>query len=93
MLCERTGADVREVSAAVGADSRIGPKFLNASYGFGGSCLQKDALSLAYICEFYGLQQVKTLMGCCWGNGFVVKLTLFCWFLFEFRTSNMFKVL
>ena len=40
-LCERTGADVKEVARAIGTDSRIGPKFLNASVGFGGSCFQK----------------------------------------------------
>merc|ERR1712083_624335 len=43
-LCEKTGADVTEVSRAIGADSRIGPKFLGASVGFGGSCFQKDIL-------------------------------------------------
>lgn len=57
-LCERTGADVGEVSRAVGADSRIGPKFLNASVGFGGSCFQKDILNLVYICEQFGLHEV-----------------------------------
>ncbi|KAK4773358.1 hypothetical protein SAY87_028377 [Trapa incisa] len=57
-LCEATGADVQEVSYAVGKDSRIGPKFLNASIGFGGSCFQKDILSLVYICECNGLEEV-----------------------------------
>merc|ERR1719201_1815609 len=57
-LCERTGADVSEVSRAIGADSRIGPKFLNASIGFGGSCFQKDILNLVYICESEGLHEV-----------------------------------
>merc|ERR1711939_400885 len=57
-LCERTGADVGEVSRAIGADSRIGPKFLNASIGFGGSCFQKDILNLVYICEQFGLNEV-----------------------------------
>merc|ERR1712228_462463 len=57
-LCERTGADVGEVSRAIGADSRIGPKFLNASVGFGGSCFQKDILNLVYICEQFGLTEV-----------------------------------
>merc|ERR1712107_178387 len=57
-LCERTGADVGEVARAIGADSRIGPKFLNASVGFGGSCFQKDILNLVYICEQFGLQEV-----------------------------------
>merc|ERR1712048_1224077 len=57
-LCERTGADVGEVARAIGADSRIGPKFLNASVGFGGSCFQKDILNLVYICEQFGLNEV-----------------------------------
>merc|ERR1711897_102841 len=57
-LCERTGADVGEVARAIGADSRIGPKFLNASVGFGGSCFQKDILNLVYICEQFGLSEV-----------------------------------
>merc|ERR1712039_1113728 len=57
-LCEKTGADVTEVSRAIGADSRIGPKFLGASVGFGGSCFQKDILNLVYICESEGLHEV-----------------------------------
>merc|ERR1712213_110182 len=57
-LCEKTGADVSEVSRAIGADSRIGPKFLGASVGFGGSCFQKDILNLVYICESEGLHEV-----------------------------------
>jgi UDPglucose 6-dehydrogenase len=57
-LCERTGADVGEVARAIGADSRIGPKFLTASVGFGGSCFQKDILNLVYICEQFGLSEV-----------------------------------
>merc|ERR1740138_6879 len=57
-ICERTGADVREVSRALGTDSRIGPKFLTASVGFGGSCFQKDILNLVYICEQFGLDEV-----------------------------------
>merc|ERR1739837_31413 len=52
------GADVSEVSRAIGADSRIGPKFLGASVGFGGSCFQKDILNLVYICESEGLREV-----------------------------------
>merc|ERR1712125_174743 len=56
-LCEKTGADVTEVSRAIGADSRIGPKFLGASVGFGGSCFQKDILNLVYICECEGLHE------------------------------------
>jgi len=57
-LCERTGANVNEVSRAIGTDSRIGPKFLNASIGFGGSCFQKDILNLVYLCEHFGLPEV-----------------------------------
>ncbi len=41
-----------------GTDSRIGPKFLNASVGFGGSCFQKDILNLVYLCEQFGLKEV-----------------------------------
>ena len=57
-LCEATGADVHEVATAVGKDSRIGPKFLKASVGFGGSCFQKDILNLVYLCQQYGLNEV-----------------------------------
>jgi len=57
-LCEYTGADVTEVSRAIGMDSRIGPKFLKASVGFGGSCFQKDILNLVYIARSYGLAEV-----------------------------------
>jgi len=57
-LCEKTGADVKEISRAIGADSRIGNKFLNASIGFGGSCFKKDILNLVYISESLGLTEV-----------------------------------
>jgi len=57
-LCEATGANVEEVGRAVGTDSRIGPKFLKASVGFGGSCFQKDILNLVYLCEHFGLPEV-----------------------------------
>jgi UDPglucose 6-dehydrogenase len=57
-LCEKTGADVEEVARAIGADSRVGPKFLKPSVGFGGSCFQKDILNLVYICRTYGLEEV-----------------------------------
>lgn len=57
-LCEKTEADVTEVARAIGADSRIGPKFLRASVGFGGSCFQKDILNLVYISRSFGLQEV-----------------------------------
>jgi UDPglucose 6-dehydrogenase len=54
-LCEATGADVDEVARAIGTDSRIGPKFLKSSVGFGGSCFQKDILNLVYLCQSFGL--------------------------------------
>ncbi|MEM0967673.1 MAG: UDP-glucose 6-dehydrogenase [Verrucomicrobiota bacterium] len=57
-LCERTDADVDEVARAIGMDSRIGPKFLKSSVGFGGSCFQKDILNLVYLCEHFGLPEV-----------------------------------
>jgi len=57
-LCEATGADVDEVARAIGTDSRIGPKFLKASVGFGGSCFQKDILNLVYLCESFNLPDV-----------------------------------
>uniref|UniRef100_A0A6V2B2U2 UDP-glucose 6-dehydrogenase n=2 Tax=Ditylum brightwellii TaxID=49249 RepID=A0A6V2B2U2_9STRA len=56
-LCESTGADVSEISRAVGMDDRIGKRFLQASVGFGGSCFQKDILNLVYLCETYGLHE------------------------------------
>lgn len=54
-LCEATGADVDEVARVVGADRRIGDKFLKAGPGFGGSCFKKDVLNLVYLCESFGL--------------------------------------
>ena len=57
-VCEATGADVQEVARAIGADSRIGAKFLKAGPGFGGSCFQKDVLNLVYLCGHYGLHEV-----------------------------------
>ncbi len=57
-LCEATQANVEEVAHAIGKDSRIGPKFLRASVGFGGSCFQKDVLNLVYLCEHFGLPEV-----------------------------------
>jgi len=56
-LCEVSGADVDEVARAVGADYRLGPHFLKASVGFGGSCFQKDILNLVYLCETFGLHE------------------------------------
>jgi UDPglucose 6-dehydrogenase len=57
-ICEKTGADVEEVSRAIGADSRIGSKFIKSSVGFGGSCFQKDILNLVYIASTLGLNEV-----------------------------------
>lgn len=57
-ICEQTEADVDEVAYAIGMDSRIGPRFLRASVGFGGSCFKKDILNLVYLCEHYGLNEV-----------------------------------
>jgi UDPglucose 6-dehydrogenase len=57
-LCEATEADVEEVARAIGTDSRIGPKFLKAGPGFGGSCFQKDILNLVYLCRHFGLPEV-----------------------------------
>lgn len=57
-LCEATGANVDEVARAIGTDSRIGPKFLKSSVGFGGSCFQKDLLNLVYLCESFNLPEV-----------------------------------
>ncbi len=58
VVCEASGADVDEVANAIGKDSRIGPKFLKSSVGFGGSCFQKDILNLVYLCEHFGLPDV-----------------------------------
>ena len=58
-ICEKTGANIEELSYAIGMDHRIGPHFLNASVGFGGSCFQKDILNLVYLCKYYGLDEVS----------------------------------
>ena len=57
-ICEVTGADIREVSRAIGKDSRIGSKFLDSGPGFGGSCFKKDILNLVYLAEYFGLTEV-----------------------------------
>ncbi|GAT63260.1 UDP-glucose 6-dehydrogenase [Paludibacter jiangxiensis] len=57
-LCEQTGANVSEIAKAIGTDSRIGSKFLQASVGFGGSCFQKDILNLVYLCRYFNLPEV-----------------------------------
>ncbi|MFN2280241.1 MAG: UDP-glucose dehydrogenase family protein, partial [Anaerolineales bacterium] len=53
-ICEDLGADVSEVSNGMGFDSRIGPSFLNAGIGYGGSCFPKDVKALAYMAEKAG---------------------------------------
>ena len=57
-ICEATGADVNEVSRAIGTDTRIGNKFLKSGPGFGGSCFKKDILNLVYLCRFFGLDEI-----------------------------------
>jgi UDPglucose 6-dehydrogenase len=57
-ICEKTGADVDEIAASIGCDPRIGDKFLKAGIGFGGSCFKKDILSLVYLAESLGLEEV-----------------------------------
>ena len=57
-ICEATGANVKEVANAIGKDTRIGTKFLNAGPGFGGSCFKKDILNLVYLAKYYGLYEV-----------------------------------
>tara|TARA_Y100001978_G_scaffold202333_1_gene223137 strand:+ start:2206 stop:3651 length:1446 start_codon:yes stop_codon:yes gene_type:complete len=57
-LCESTGADIKEVSRAIGTDNRIGSKFLESGPGFGGSCFKKDILNLVYLSSHFGLPEV-----------------------------------
>jgi hypothetical protein len=79
-LCECTEADVDEVAKAVGSDTRIGPAFLKASVGFGGSCFQKDILNLVYLCRTYGLSEVRRFHGCrcccCCGSMLLLSMLL-----------------
>ncbi len=58
-ICEATGAEVKEVSRAIGTDNRIGSKFLNSGPGFGGSCFKKDILNLVYLSKYFGLEEVS----------------------------------
>jgi UDPglucose 6-dehydrogenase len=57
-ICDRTGADVDEIARSAGLDPRIGPQFLKAGLGFGGSCFRKDIASLTYLAESLGLPEV-----------------------------------
>ncbi len=59
ILCEKTGADIKDVSLAIGKDKRIGKHFLNSGPGFGGSCFKKDILNLVYICDYYSLNEIS----------------------------------
>ena len=59
-ICEATGADIREVTRAIGSDTRIGSKFLDSGPGFGGSCFKKDILNLVYLSSFFGLEEVAS---------------------------------
>jgi UDPglucose 6-dehydrogenase len=54
-ICERLGADVKEVAAGMGFDKRIGRAFLDAGLGFGGSCFPKDVRALTYMADEAGL--------------------------------------
>lgn len=67
-ICDKTGADIDEVSKVIGMDKRIGSSFLKPSPGFGGSCFQKDILNLVYLCRYYNLEEVANF----WLN--VVKI-------------------
>ena len=77
-LCEKTEADIGEISKAIGMDQRIGSRFLEASVGFGGSCFRKDILHLSYLCEYYGLPEVSAY----WES--VVRIN-------EYQTDRFFK--
>lgn len=57
-ICDTIGADMDEVAHAIGNDSRMGPRFLKTSVEFYGSCFQKDALNMVYLCECLNLPEV-----------------------------------
>ena len=78
-LCEKTEANIDEVSKAIGMDKRIGPDFLKVSPGFGGSCFKKDILNLVYLCKYYDLNEVADY----WES--VVKIN-------EFQRSRIFNI-
>jgi UDPglucose 6-dehydrogenase len=54
-ICEAVGADIKEVSKGIGSDERIGPRFLNAGIGYGGSCFPKDVAAFRYVGEQLGI--------------------------------------
>ena len=56
-LCEAVGADVQELARGIGLDNRIGPKFLHAGPGYGGSCFPKDTLALLRTANEAGVKQ------------------------------------
>ncbi len=60
LICQATGANIDEVSKAIGSDSRIGRHFLRPGPGFGGSCFKKDILNLVYLCNYFGLPEVAS---------------------------------
>ena len=68
-ICEKTGADIKEVAKAIGTDNRIGRKFIDVGPGFGGSCFKKDIMSLVYLCNFYRLDEVAKY----WENVLVIN--------------------
>lgn len=55
-ICEAVGADVEQVSKGIGSDERIGPKFLKAGIGYGGSCFPKDVAAFRYVAEQLGIE-------------------------------------
>jgi UDPglucose 6-dehydrogenase len=63
-FCEKTNADINEVSRGIGSDSRIGGKFLNPGPGYGGSCFPKDTKSLAAMANTFNLDMplIKTVI-------------------------------
>jgi len=74
VLCEVTGADVTDLSRAIGSDDRIGDKFLRASIGFGGSGFKKDLLNLIYLCQYYRLEECASYwMGILTMNDYQIK--------------------
>lgn len=81
-ICEKTGASIQEISKAIGMDNRIGPKFLEPSVGFGGSCFKKDILNLVYLARFYKLNDIANY----WYN--VVKINSFQMIRFAEKITN-----